>query len=556
MAGASGGSADGARQRLARLMAARLLIALAVFGLALVVVGAGREGAEAAERGLYGTLAAAFLATAVFAASLRFVRNLDLVAGLQVAMDMAIVTSVLVFSGGGQSIFSFLYLPITVWAAIWFDRRGGYVAALGACAAYGAALVLGSQLGGGYPLEVSLALFSLHAGALLLVAMLSTTLARELRVTGERLHDQAAHLGELRTLHARTVECLTSGLLTIDESGCITSFNPEAERITGHAWAEVLGAPLERVLPGSEELAARGPDGRGRARSRLVVSGPKGAEQHLGVSISTLRDHAGAPAGSVVIFQDVTRVVGLERDNERNARLAGVGQLAADMAHEVRNPLAAISGSVEMLRGGSHSPEDQQRLMDIVLREIRRLDALIADFLEYARPAPPKLEDIAVGPLLADLVEMASGGADAAVRIRCEVEDDLVAHTDSAQLRQVLWNLIRNAEQALGDGGGIELFAKRQILPQDPRRGDRNADEGGQPGVEITVSDDGRGMEPEVLERIFDPFFTTRPDGSGLGLATVHRIIGALGGEVVVESSPSIGTKVRIQLRADEVTLG
>jgi len=554
MAGASAGSADGARQRLARLMAARLVIALAVFGLALVVVGAGREGAEAAELGLYGTLAAAFLATAVFAASLRFVRNLDLFAGLQVTMDVAIVTSVLVFSGGGQSIFSFLYLPITVWAAIWFDRTGGYVSALGACVAYGVALVLGQRMGSGHPLEVSLALFSLHAGALLLVAMLSTTLSRELRVTGERLHDQAANLEELRSLHARTVECLTSGLLTVDEAERITSFNPEAERITGSAWSEVLGAPLGSVLPGSVELAARGPDERGRTRSRLVVAGPKGDEQHLGVSISTLRDHAGAPAGSVVIFQDVTRVVGLERENERNARLAGVGQLAADMAHEVRNPLAAISGSVEMLRSGGRSPEDQQRLMDIVLREIRRLDALIADFLQYARPAAPKLEDISVGPLLEDLAEMASGGAPAAIRIGCEVEDDLLVHTDSAQLRQVLWNLIRNAQQALGDSGQIQLVAKRQIVPQDPRPGDRNGEEGGQPGVEITVSDDGGGMEPEILERIFDPFFTTRPDGSGLGLATVHRIIGALGGQVMVESSPGAGTNVRILLAGDEVT--
>ncbi len=551
------------RGRLTRLMAARLGLSLGVFALALALVGAGHEGAEAAERGLYGTLAFSFLATAVYGLSMRFVERLGRFAALQLATDLAIVTSLVFFSGGVDSIFSFLYLPITVTGAILFHRGGAYASAGLASLGYGAALLATGPLGlatGGRPAppgEVALAAWGVHTGALLMVALLSSELARELRVAGERLDARTQDLALLQRLHERTVESLTSGLLTLDGEGRITSFNPEAERITGREAREVAGRRLEDVLPGASALTTDPAPPRGtRARRRLAFSPRPGVERFLGLSSSILRNEDGHPAGHVVIFQDVTEVVAMERDLRRNERLAGVGQLAADIAHEIRNPLAAISGSVEMLQGGGgeEAEQERRRLMGIVLREIDRLNALITDFLQYARPAPPKPEAVALRAAVDELLEMARGRPERGVRVDVAIEPSLRVRADGTQLRQVLWNLLTNAEQAMPGGGEICIAAEPVARAAQGAAGaDRNEAVGEPRGVEIRVSDTGTGIAPEDLERIFDPFFTTKTGGTGLGLATVHRIVEGNGGSLQVASQVGRGTEFRIRLpRAEE----
>src|SRR5262245_48587426 len=387
------------RRALARLLVARLGLAAFGVGLALAVASDGRT--EGEELGLWAVLAVAFGSTALSAALLGRVRRPLRFGVAQLCADIGVVTALVHFSGGGASPFGFLYLPITVFGAMLFDRRGAYGSALLCSLAYGAALAVGRRTAA----EVEFALWCGHTGALLVVALLASALARELRVTGERLDASRARLRALASLHERTVECLTSGLLTLDAAQKISFVNPEGERIIGRPAAELIGEPLEAVLPGASALARDAEAASGRMRTRLQVSGPGGRRRHLGLAVSVLRGDAGADGGHVVIFQDVTSVVGMERELRRRERLAGVGELAASIAHEIRNPLAAISGSVELLRGSGSEPE-RERLMDIVLREIGRLDALIRDFLQYARPSPPKLEAVAVPALLEEVVKM------------------------------------------------------------------------------------------------------------------------------------------------------
>jgi two-component system sensor histidine kinase PilS (NtrC family) len=388
------------------------------------------------------------------------------------------------------------------------------------------------------------------------VALLSSGLSREIRLAGERLDARTMDLARLRRLHERTVESLTSGLLTLDREGRITSFNPEAQRITGCPAEEAWGRTLDELLPGASALTTGpgAPVPGGRGRRRLVVRDREGGERHLGLASSVLRDERGDASGHVVIFQDVTQVVAMERDLRRSERLAGVGQLAADIAHEIRNPLAAISGSVEMLRAGlGEGEEDQERarLMDIVLREIDRLDDLITDFLSYARPAPPRATATALAPLVEELCKVLSGGLAPGISLQVEVEPGLRVLADPTQLRQVLWNLLTNAQQAMEEGG--ELRVRAHVLGSDPQAGeapDRNDSQGEPRGVEIVVADTGSGISPENLERIFDPFFTTKPGGTGLGLATVHRIVESHGGSLHVDSRPGAGAEFRVRLRA------
>jgi two-component system sensor histidine kinase PilS (NtrC family) len=562
--GAGPVEAEATHRRIVRLMVARLVISCGVFVVALIFVGAGEEGAERVERGLYGTIAFSFLVTIVYAGVFRFIRSLTRFGAVQLATDIGIVTSLVFFSGGADSIFGFLYLPITVYGAVLFDRRGAYGAAAVASFGYGVVLVwaapieMASVLRGTASFERIFPLWVVHTSALLLVALLSSALSRELRIAGEALSESASDLVRLRHLHEHTVDSLNSGLLTTDSEGRVRSLNPEGERISGRTLAEVRGSDLEEVLPGVRECLSMGREKArgGRPRARMPLLHPDGRKLHLGLASSILRDGEGCASGWVVIFQDVTEVVAMERELRRSERLAGVGQLAADIAHEIRNPLAAISGSVEMLEAGMGEDErdpEPRRLMGIVLREIDRLNDLITAFLQFARPAPSKRKLVDLGAVVEELVGMFEAARPDNVEVEVEIGRDLTAFADPTQVRQVLWNLILNAVQAMPAGGRIRISVAEVVeKPQEAASEGRNDAKREAGFVQVTVADTGIGIAPEELERIFDPFFTTKPDGSGLGLATVHRIVEANRGSLRVESHVGEGTVLQVRFPRQE----
>jgi two-component system sensor histidine kinase PilS (NtrC family) len=551
--------AAGAKHRLARLMAGRLVAAFAVFLLALLLVGAGREGAQLAERGLYGTLAFTFVSSAVCAALLPRVRRIERLAAAQLLADWLAITAILLFTDGARSLFSFLFLPLTVFAAVQFERRGGYATALGASASIAALIALDAaglygREARGVAWELRFAVWGGHTCALLLVAMLASRLAQDRRVASDRLATSDSDLRELRSLHERIVESLTSGLVTVDASGVVTSCNPEGARILGKSRLEIVGERVEQLVPGVTAAALR--DGGGTRRSRLELAVAGAESRFLGVAASVLRGPGDSAAGHVVIFQDVTQVVSLERALVRRERLAAVGELAAGVAHEVRNPLAAISGCIEMLRTLNRErtgDAEQERLMNIVLREIERLDGLIADFLQYARPAEPKLAPVELAPLLEEVAEMCRAACPTGVRVVATAPPGAFALADATQLRQVLWNLVRNAAQAVGERGTVSLSATPAApAAQGSAPSLRSEATDGRGAVEIAVADDGPGIASETVERIFDPFFTTKPSGTGLGLATVHRIVTAHGGTIAVQSKPGAGARFAVRLPAVE----
>ena len=553
------------RRRIARLMAARVLLALALLGAALALESSGRSFAEGAADGLYGALAVTLAASALYAAVFSRVRRLARFGALQIGIDLATISALVHYTGGSESVFAPLFVLVVVCSAALFGRPGAYSSAVLAAVSFGALLVaervglLHVYVDGAPPaVPVQLAHWAVHAGALLVVGLLGSGLARELDRAGEDLARSRSDLRRLRRLHERTVDSLLSGLLTTDGTGIITSFNPEAERITAVREALALGRHIDEVLPGARErvLAPQDEQAGNRTRARMLFKNRDGATLHLGLARSILREADGSAAGHVVIFQDVTQVVEMEGQLRRTERLAAIGQLSAAIAHEIRNPLAAISGSIQMLRSGSRSAadEDQVRLMEIVLRETERLNGLITDFLQYARPAPPKLERVALEPLVRDLVEMfeTARSSAAPLTVRVAIPVGLAVQADASQLRQLLWNLCLNAAQAMPSGGRLSIEASPPRAAGTTAQGrsseDRNgAEEEGVPYVELAVIDTGVGIPPEALDRVFDPFFTTRREGSGLGLATVHRIVEAHGGSLRVESAPGMGTTFRLR---------
>ena len=563
-------------QRLVRLLFARLGLTVLSFGIAIGLDGLGRDFPPSARQGLYLTVAVAFATSVISGLLLGRVRHPERFAAVQIATDVGIVTALVQFSGGRESVFTFLYVVVTLYGAVLFERRGAMLAASLSAAAYGVVL-FGASAGlltghledpGGLPLGVTGAIWAVHVGALYLVGVLASLLSSELQSTGRALDRSTHDLHCLRNLHQRTVESIMSGLLTTDEDGRITSFNPEAERMTGLGSEEASGRPVEEVIPGATRLVLRpGAERRvtGGSRTRLAYRNRRGEDLFLGLAASILKDADGEPLGHVVIFQDVTEVVAMEQGLRRSERLAAVGEMAAKIAHEIRNPLASMSGSIQILRampGAESGDGESGRLMEIVVRETDRLNALITDFLQYSRPAPAVPEAVDVSCMLEEMVELLHAACPENVKVEFDAGPQVEVLADPDQLRQVLWNLSINGLEAMPDGGvlRISIAAAPGDLPQEGSALLRNEGEDVQieperetSCVEIAIQDSGVGIGQEVQERMFEPFFTTKTQGTGLGLATVHRIIESHGGALMLESVAGAGATFRVRLPGVEV---
>lgn len=554
-----------------RILLAR--IGLGALGLAIVagLDWAGEEFSQPAREGLYLTLAAGFASLLLTAFWQPSARHSGSYTFSQIALDVAIVTSLVHFSGDPESFFTFLYLTVTIYGAILYERRGAMVAAGLSAFAYGALIFathagLLTGYGGDYErlsISVLAAAWGVRSGAFFLVAVLASFLSRELSRTGRALDEKTSDLGQLRELYEQTVVSIMSGLLTTDENGRITSFNPEAERITGQGRAAVLGSLLESIIPGTAKILAESgrplPANR-VSRARLRYGNKRGEDLFLGVAASILKGDDGGQRGHVVIFQNVTAVAAMERELRSKERLAAVGEMAAKIAHEIRNPLASISGSIQILKASHETPKadqtDSDRLMEIVLRETERLNTLIGQFLQYSRPTPPALEPVPVLALLEEMKELLEASKPEDVEIECLGPEAIRVLADRDQLKQVLWNLANNGIHAMPKGGSLK-FSVSAVAPEEAqdrhtagRKGERS-DKSRQwsdcLGVEISVSDSGVGILQEDQEKIFEPFFTTKAEGTGLGLATVHRVVEGHGGSIWVESQEG-GTTFRLQL--------
>jgi two-component system, NtrC family, sensor histidine kinase PilS len=492
---------------------------------------------------LFAIIGVTYALTIVYALLVRRVSHYGRFADFQIAGDLIITTVLVHATGGAQSGYTFFYPLAIVGAATVRYGRGALITALAS-----AVLLVGVSLGGWLRLLPSppglapwdtpglqvLRRLTLDLGACAAIGVLATLLGRQLEQSGARLELSREFAADLAALYEHVVRCLSSGLLTTDKAGQLMTVNEAAAEILGVDPLAVVGKPALDVLPGLAAVLAGLEERDVVRRGEIRAWRPDGTALALGVSISPLLDGRGAPLGRIVNFQDLTELRRMEQQMRRGERLAVVGGIAAGLAHEIRNPLASISGSIELLRASPLNPDDR-RLMDIVLREVDRLNALCTDLLDYARPRERLVLRVDVAALVDETLRVFAAdrtlpgvtakvtGAPAAAGVEVEA--------DPAQLRQVLWNLLRNAAEAMPEGGEVGVSVTV---------------DGG--GVELSVSDSGQGIAPEDQERIFEPFYTTKERGSGLGLATVHRIVHEHGGQVSIQSAPGKGTRVTVRL--------
>jgi two-component system, NtrC family, sensor histidine kinase PilS len=313
----------------------------------------------------------------------------------------------------------------------------------------------------------------------------------------------------------------------------VLTFNSAAAEIIGRSAAHAIGRPLDEIMPGLAALQASVGDGAlRRGEVQQSVPGDRGVRT-LGVSLSPLVESSGRTVGRIVNFQDLTELRRMEGAMQRTDRLAAIGRLAAGIAHEIRNPLAAISGSIELLSQTTNGDgtRENKELMSIVIREVERLDGLITELLEFARPRSLETERLDVGATMAEMLKVFENDKNfGEAPVELVADEAVLVDADPAQLRQVVWNLLRNAAEA---------------APKEPIRVEVRADES---FALLVVRDRGAGIAPEHRARMFEPFFSTKERGTGLGLATVHRIVEEHKGAVELDCPPTGGTAVTVRL--------
>jgi len=571
------------------LTGVRLLLASAFLGSAVVLDL--HERLPFPTSPLYGLLGLTFGLSLVYALALRSQRHLLLLGVAQLALDLGLVSLLIHFSGGLDSAFPFMYIFVVYAAANLLERRGSLVVAVlsgllygGLVAAQLTGIIRPVEFAGGLaplrPAGYALYQVLIHTVAFVAVAILSSHLADRLRQAGRELEQRGLDLRNLQTLHREIVAHIPSGILTLDLTGRVISFNEAAERITGfdfeilrdRSWQDTPFA----ACPGLAEFFARPDTPVTIPSTEIDLQRRDGRAIPIGIAFSPLRAADGGPVGLVAIFQDLTEKKRVEGQLRRADRLAALGQLAANIAHEIRNPLAAISGSVEVLKEDLPLRGSTRELLDIILREARRLKLITGQFLDFSKPIPLLYRPCPVRPLLEETLHLLAKSGERHPRTTwtiTEEEPDLSVQADADQLRQVVWNLCLNAIQAMPEGGtltvslrlapeasrlvdsSIRQLGKTQASGQGDKFTNRPIDQSTEEWVEIAFQDTGRGIPSEELDRIFDPFYTTRPSGTGLGLAIARKNLESMGGRIRVESRPGTGTTFHLWLRRAQAAM-
>jgi two-component system sensor histidine kinase PilS (NtrC family) len=539
------------RERMWWLIAGRFILAVALFGLNLIF---GRSGAasDASFDSIQSTLAGALtvlLLSALWATLLRFSRvPLQWQAGAQIFCDVLLVTWLTAMRGDLHSPYVALYIVIISAAGIFIGVRGALITSVGCAACYTfvvfASAFMWSQTGAGDVAGASvpevIGNVGLHDIAFFVVGLLASRLAERQAHSEVQLIEAKHALADLRALHERIVESIRSGLVTTDLAGLIYTFNAAAEEITGYTAEALRGEDVSilfgALAPKIEESLRAAETGVPSPRYEADCLTPDGLRLRLGYSIFPLFGETGARTGLVITFQDLTQVRSLEETSRRQDRLAAVGRVAAGIAHEIRNPLAAMRGSIQVLRSEMNGDPSQAELMEIVLRESDRLNHIITDFLTYARPRPVSLADTDLREPLREtftLLRHSPETGDGHTIVEDFPDEPVRVQADASGLRQVFWNLARNALSAMPAGGTLRVELRR-------------ATNSGR--VRITFTDTGQGMSPEQVERLFEPFSSSTTGGTGLGLSIVYQIIRDHGGTINVRSREGNGTTIIIEL--------
>jgi two-component system sensor histidine kinase PilS (NtrC family) len=495
---------------------------------------------------LYFLIAATYALTLVHALALRFVPYRHVLIYGQVIGDLVVITGLVWVTGGTRAGFILLY-PISVLSgSVLVYRRQGMVLAGLATILYGGllwsvreGLVPAQQLFDVQFLPARQLLYSIFVTgvACATVAAIGSYLSESLRSADEKLEEAVVQMADLQELNKVIVDSIHSGLVIADASGRLLHVNRVGEAILGRSLLDLRGRTVREAF-GSRlfeppALQARVAD-RSLARLDIAYEHLDGRRVELGVSVSPLATSEPAKAGYLLVFQDLTEIKSLEHEVRTKEKLAAVGEMAAHLAHEIRNPLGSISGSAQVLLTEPNISPEQERLLAIITRESKRLSDALNQFLFQAKPVRRLPGPVDIGPVVEEAVTLLRNGPEVgssrAVDFKAEGGPHLCL-ADPDQIAQVFWNLARNGLEAMPSGGVLRVRLRR------------GGDE-----VVLSVRDQGTGMLPHEQRTVFEPFQSRTPMGTGLGLAIVYRIVREHRGDITVRSVPSEGTEVEVRL--------
>jgi two-component system, NtrC family, sensor histidine kinase PilS len=493
-------------------------------------------------------IAGLYLFTILSALMIRVIQCYSRFGYLQITLDTLLVTLLVFSTGGSQSVFTVVYFFPIVMGAFMLFRRGSLLFATLSTLLFGTLLLVeyggyASRFVQTYPSQLTsfqmpLHYFTIYSLTFFLVAILSSMLSTRLQRTEAELFQTASDYDRLSFLYKQIFDDINTGIITVDADNRITSFNRAAELITGYKSGEVLGLELSRPFSGLET-----PLLHDERRHMTAIPRKNGETIPVGYSCSRLNTADDNENGYVYTLQDLSQIKKMEAQVQQAEKMATIGEMAAGIAHELRNPLAAISGAVQLLDRETRDSSVNTRLFGIIMRESDRLDATIHEFLLFSKPVNPEKEWFSLRVLSQEALETLSQnqGWDPALTLDLEIAPDLYCWGDPQLISQVLLNLVANSANACRNmkKGKIVLRA------EETTAGHKETPE---PAIVLEIVDNGHGIQESIREKIYEPFFTTRETGTGLGLAIVRQIVHSHGGEISLRDCQPQGTVFSVRL--------
>ena len=504
---------------------------------------------------LYLVIITSYILSLFYFFLLNLTKNIKITLYIQAICDVLMITGLVYATGGISSVYAVFYTLVIIYSVLFLERRGGLIIASACSICYGLLLDLeyykiltplyamvsqDNPFTAGYVFsKIIIYILSFY-----LIAFLAIFVVEQEKKTRTLLQEKETAFDQLDLLHRSIIESVDTGILTINLRGQIKSFNRAAEEITGYSFAEVEDKNIVDLFPEYgdllENIHTGGYPYSQQSRVEMYIESHEKKPLTLGCSVSFLNDGTEKRIGDILVFQDLTAIKKMELILEKNRRLAFIGEMAAGLAHEMRNPLASISGSIQVLHKSLPLNEPDERLMQIILRGKDQLESFMRDFLLLSRPTPGMSEMIKITDIIEDILESIRYLPDWRddIQVIKSLQDHLpFIRANKTEIRQLIWNVLMNAIQSMPNGGRVTI-----------ETGKDTTDISAGQFLEIKISDNGQGIMENDLGKIFEPFYTTREKGTGLGLAIVNRIVEGHAGKIKVDSRSGEGTTFMIWL--------
>jgi len=497
----------------------------------------------------YFIVTAVYLFSAVYVVLFKLKLGLKSHLSIQIAADIILITSLVLMFGDTQIDYSLFYTLIIIYSVIFLGRKGGLIVASVSSFIY--CLLLSFEYFKFMPFaslvryeynlsaaDILTNLFVRVTSFYVLAFLVSFVVEQEKKAT-TLLEEKESEFNQLDLLFRSIIESVHSGVMTVDLHNVIKTFNSAAEEITGFSRARIQGRRMDDVFPEFLQfLSDEKNDHKNKSRMEITLDLKRKGKINLGLLVSPLKGKHETQIGNILVFQDITQIKKMEKDLEKARNMALIGEMAAGWAHEVRNPLAAITGSIELLKQGMEVDGTNRRLMDIVLRSKDQLESFVRDFLVLSRPVSISGESVDVNGMLEETVERIKLNKNWLHKIKIvkSFSNHIIIFANRQQIRQIIDNLVLNAIQSM-EGSGVLMLETSLIA----------SDEASQ-YAEIKITDTGCGIQEENLDKIFEPFFTNKDKGTGLGLSIVNHIVEGYHGKIMVESTVGKGTTCRVWL--------